>query len=129
MRTLLLAVVAAVALGFAYRATRPLEGTAWEVKTKADSFFSFSHRDTLIFKDGCLTSSRWADEGFAPAGYDATREEDKSASWGASLHRDGKGTVRWQGVARGDRIEGTMQWTAADGRVRRYKFKGVRKDA
>ncbi|MBI5239623.1 MAG: hypothetical protein HY926_04065 [Elusimicrobia bacterium] len=128
MKTLLLVAAAAVALGFAYRTTRPLEGTSWEVKTKADSFFSLSRRDTLIFKDGCLTSARWAQEGFAPAGYDAAREEDKSATWGAALHHDRKGTVRWQGIARGDRMEGTLQWTAADGRTRRYRFQGARKD-
>ena len=126
MRTLFLVGAAAIALGFAYQMTRPLEGTSWEVKTKADSFFSLSHRDTLIFKDGRLTSARWADQGFAPAGYAAKREEGKSASWAASLRQDGKGTLVWHGMARGDRMEGTLQWTSEDGRTRSYKFKGVR---
>lgn len=129
MKTLLLVLAGALAFVWAQgRMSRPLEGTAWEVRTRAESLFSFSRRDTLIFKDGCLTSARWADRGFAPSGYDATREEDRSAVWGAALHREGQGTLRWQGTARGDRMEGTMQWTASDGRVRRYRFKGVRRD-
>lgn len=129
MRTLLLVAVAAVALGWAHhRMDRPLEGTSWDVRAKPEALFAFSRKDTLIFKDGCLTSARWADQGFAPSGYDATREEDRSATWGAALHQEGQGTLRWQGTARGDRMEGTMQWTASDGRVRRYRFKGTRKD-
>jgi hypothetical protein len=129
MKTLLLVLAGAAALTFAYRRIgHPLEGTVWDVQVRADSAFAFARRDTLIFQDGRLTSARWAGEGFAPAGYEAPGEEGGTSSWGAALSRNGQGTVLWQGIARGDRIEGTLQRTAADGRTRRYRFKGVRKD-
>lgn len=125
MKTLLLVLAGAVAMVFARGwMNRPLDGTSWEVKTRADAVFALARRDTLIFKDGRLTSARWAGEGFAPGRYEASRG---AADWEAVLRQEGKGTVSWQGVARDDRMEGTLQWTAEDGRTRRYRFKGARR--
>ena len=47
----------------------PMEGTAWEIKLKADSIFSFAHKDTLIFDRGKLKAN-----GFTSAAYDAKRK-------------------------------------------------------
>ncbi|MBI5244904.1 MAG: hypothetical protein HY922_14655 [Elusimicrobia bacterium] len=128
MRTLFLAALVAAALAYAYRSGKNLDGTAWDVKLKPDSFFAFSRKDTLVFEDGLLTVAGYAKKGFAPAAYGSeSAGAEGGKAWQASMDLQGGGTSQWQGVARGDRIEGTVLWQETDGRTKRYTFKGRRK--
>jgi hypothetical protein len=115
--------LAAGAFAYYNQASRPLDGSAWDVRVKADSFLAFGHSDTLLFNEGRLTSAGCAAKGFAPADY--TTAED--GSWQASLAQAGQGMSQWQGTSHGDRIEGTMLQISPSGRVKRYTFKGRRK--
>ncbi|MFA6028901.1 MAG: hypothetical protein WC969_03500 [Elusimicrobiota bacterium] len=129
MRPLLLVAVAVVAMAYSARNASPLEGTAWEVQVKSDALFSCRRKDTLIFKDGLLTVASCAAEGVAPSSYGSEREgAGGAASWQAALHREGRGTWQWQGVMRGDAVEGSVLRTLPDGKVRRYRFTGTRRE-
>lgn len=125
MRTLLAAAVAVAGLAYARLAGGPLDGTSWEVKLKPDSFFSLSSRGTLAFERGRL--STWAGSPLdASQRYSSTRQAEGLLFSAASVTA-GSGTLTWQGVARGDRIEGLAVRLGADGSRRVYSFKGRRR--
>ena len=119
MRSLFLLALAGTAFAYYHHSSRPLDGTAWTVRVKADSFLAFGHSDTLIFDEGRLTSANSAAKGFAPAGYVSS----EGGSWQASSEEE-QGITQWQGTSHGDRIEGTMLRVSPNGRTKRYTFKG-----
>ena len=126
MTRLILGVIAGAALMYYRLFGGPMEGTAWEVSLKADSLFSFSHTDTLVFDKGKLKASGYQGTGFVPGSYSAKRVGgDVDAIWNASLTDDKKGTMTWHGLVRGDRIEG-IAILVKGGKEKRYTFTGKR---
>jgi len=124
---LLLAVVIAAGLAQAHHwFFQPMDGSAWDVRVKKESLFAFSHKDTLVFRDGRLTVASAAKEGIAPAGYSARRAGKAPQAWTAMLDEAGA-TARWEGTVRADRIEGFVVRSRADGRETRYRFSGKRR--
>ena len=122
MKRLLLGAVAGAALTYYRLFGGPLEGTAWEIKLKADSIFSFSHKDTLIFDRGQLKAS-----GFSSASYDAKRVGGEvDAIWNASMTSAERGTMTWHGLVKGDKIEGVAVLWTKDGKQKRFSFSGKR---
>jgi hypothetical protein len=101
----------------------PMEGTAWDIQLKADSFFSFSHHDKLVFEKGKLRT-----EGRPEAGAYTSKSVggDVDALWSAAMTDDSRGTMTWHGLVRGDMIEGVAILVTKDGREKRYTFSGKR---
>ena len=127
MRKLFFGTVAGLAVAYYRFFGGPLEGTAWEVKLKADTFFSFSHHDTLVFSRGKLLASGYQATGFEPGSYNAQNVGgDIDAIWNASLADSRKGTMTWHGLVRGDTIEGVAILWTKDGHQKRYTFSGKR---
>lgn len=130
MNRILLAASAALSLGYAALFGGPMDGTAWEVRVKSDSLFAISHRDTLTFQKGKLGSANWLSSGFSPAVYRVqSGPGDIDAVWNASLSHPEKGIMSWQGLVRGDRIEGVAVLWTPEGRPKRFTFQGRRKAA
>lgn len=128
MRKLLLALSTAIGLAYARLFGGPMDGTAYEVKVKADSFFAFSRRGTLVFEKGRLTAVTTLAEGFTPAVYHAQSGDDGIESvWNASLTHVEKGVMTWHGLVRGDHIEGVAVWWVKSGKPRRFTFSGSRR--
>lgn len=151
MKTLALAAAAAFAF-YHYPHLRPavfggpLDGSAWDVRVRANSLFSFSKRDTLVFQKGRLTSLRHLPEGYGPARYGVPGPQGELESilsrisgrnsvagtpmeFQSSLSHDEQGTLHWQGRVQGDFIQGTMTWLRKDGRVKEFTFRGSRRSA
>lgn len=128
MRRLLFAVAAGLGILYAALFGGPMDGTSWEVKIKPDSLLSFSHRDTLVFQRGRMSAAGFLSEGFSPAVYSARAAEGGlSTVWNAALTHAQDGIVSWNGLVRGDRIEGIAVWWTKGGGLKRFTFKGVRK--
>lgn len=127
MRTLLLALAAGAAIATATLFGGPMDGSVWEVKVKADSLIARSHRQTLVFRRGRLGVDGPLSEGFAASPYRAQPAFGDDAVWSAALSDPEKGVQSWQGLVRGERIEGVVAWWGKDGKPRRYTFKGSRK--
>lgn len=127
MRKLFFGTVAGIAVAYYRLFGGPMEGTAWEVKLKADTVFSFSHHDTLVFSRGKLVASGYQATGFEPGAYNAQNVGgDIDAIWNASLADSRKGTMTWHGLVRGDTIEGVAILWTKDGHQKRYTFSGKR---
>ena len=127
MKRLLLGAIAGAALAYYRLFGGPMEGTAWEIRLKADSFFAFSHTDTLVFERGKLKANGYQATGFGPGTYSARNiGGDVDAIWNASLVDAQKGTMTWHGLVRGDAIEGVAILSTKDGRHKRFTFSGKR---
>ena len=127
MRTLLLALAAGAAIAYATLFGGPMDGTVWEVKMRGDSLISRSHRQTLAFRRGRLSVEGPLSEGFQASPYRAKPAFGDDAVWSAALSHPENGIQSWQGLVRGERIEGTAVWWDKDGKPRRYTFRGTRK--
>lgn len=130
MKSLLLIAIVALVLAYHSMSGGPIDGTAWEVKLKSESFFSFAKKDTLIFQEGKVTVLGYLPEGFSAGLYrlDPTEKPEESV-WTTSFYHDRKGSVEWEGRIRGSKMQGTVVWTDLGGNVRRYRFKASRKSA
>ena len=127
MKRLALGAVAGAALAYYRFFGGPMEGTAWQIQLKADSVFSFSHADTLIFQRGKLKALGYEGTAFTAGAYSARNVGgDVDAIWNASQIDDKKGTMTWHGLVRGDTIEGVAILTTKDGKERRFSFTGKR---
>lgn len=125
MKRILLGVIAGLALGYYRFFWGPLEGTEWEIKLKSDSFFSFSHKDTLRFKKGKLRAEGYQVTGFDSGAYNAQNVGgDVDAIWNASLEDASRGTMTWHGLVRGDTMEGVAILWTRDGKQKRFTFSG-----
>ena len=129
MTKLLLAAVTALRMAWAILVGGGMDGTAWEVKVSRDSFFSIPRRETLVFEQGRMKIEGKVPAGFEPCAYKAESAAGADAVWNASSTSDEGGTVSWQGLVRGDRIEGVAIWWTKAGRQKRYVFTGSRKNA
>ncbi len=121
----------AAALGLAYSSLfgGPIDDSAWEIKIKRDTFFSFSsRRDTLIFENGKLTSAGGIARGFSSSAYDTSGDGTAATIWKAEMEDDEMGIMNWRGVIEGDRIKGKAVWLTKEGDVKRFTFKGSRKE-
>jgi hypothetical protein len=128
MKRAMLAVTAAVSLAWSRMFGGAMDGMAYDVKIKADSFFSFAHQDTLIFRDGRLTMAGFIASGFEPASY-TTQTLDDAEVWNASLTHPEKGVLSVQGLTRGDEIDGVAVLWTRDGKLKKFTFHGSRKTA
>ncbi|MFA6091927.1 MAG: hypothetical protein WCU88_07760 [Elusimicrobiota bacterium] len=124
----LLLAISLLLLVLAYRSFGgPLDGTAWEVRMRKDSFFALPRKDTLAFDRGKLTSAGSLDDGFSPGGYSATAEEGGDAAWQARLDAPDGRMLDWSGTVEGDHIEGRMTLRKGEDRPKDYVFRGTRR--
>lgn len=128
MMKILLAAVTALRLAWASLAGGGMDGTAWDVKVSRDSVFSIPRHETIVFEQGRMKVDGKLPP-FQSCLYKADSAVDADAVWNASATSEESGTVSWQGLVRGDRIEGVAVWWTKDGRQKRYVFKGSRKNA
>ncbi|MFA5140621.1 MAG: hypothetical protein WC728_15440 [Elusimicrobiota bacterium] len=124
----LLLVLALAAIVFAYRsiAAGPLDGSAWEVKVKRDSFLALSHADTIVFDRGHLSSARSVSGGCLPSGYSVRTDAGGASFESTQTGHDGS-VMEWRGEIRGDRVKGSLVVTRANGKSKQYAFRGRRK--
>jgi len=128
MMRLFLAVAVAAGLAQAHGwYFQPMDGSVWDVRVRREAFLSLSRKDTLIFEDGRLTVAGSAKKGMAPAGYLARRTDGQPQTWQATLQDVDGRTASWKGTIQGDRIEGVLVRSLADGKQKRYRFRGKRR--
>jgi len=129
MRFLCLAALLALAFVYFSRGARPsMDGSIWNVKLKPSSILSFSRKDTLVFNEGQVASSAYAAHGFLPAAYAAVHNGERNEdAWNAVAASRQEGTINWEGLVSGDKIQGTLVWYKADGKVEKLSFAGFRK--
>lgn len=107
-----------------------MDGTSWDVKVSPDSLFSFSQHGTLVFENGMLNVTGRLASGFTPALYLAQDGQGLADRvWNASLANAEQGIMNWQGLVRGDHIEGIAVWWTKNGKLKRFSFTGRRKTA
>ena len=127
MKRILLGAIAAGGLLYYRLVGGPMEGTAWDIQLKADSFFSFSHHDKLIFEKGKLRTEGRRGDFSAPGTYTSKNVGgDVDALWSAAMTDDARGTMTWHGLVRGNMIEGVAILVTKDGREKRFTFSGKR---
>lgn len=80
--------------------------------------------DDLVFTDGLFESTACRGFGFARTSYSASMEGD-AMRFLASATSATDGATEWNGVVRGNRVEGSMRWTNASGQVSEYHFTGT----
>ena len=119
--------LSAVNLLYAAMFGGPIDGTAWDVKVKADSLFHWtSQRETLVFHDGRAVIAGEVAKGYSPVLYDSN-EEGNGTAFSLILSDEGRDPVEWSGRIEGRRINGVVIVRGHDGRVLRYVFSGNRK--
>ena len=126
MRKILLGLAAAASLVYARLFGGSIDGTAWDIKMKPDSFFSFSHKGTLNFADGKLAAVLPQAAGFSPGSYQAQSTGAGGTLWSAAFAEAEHGALSMQGLIRGDAISGVAVLWQPDGSPKRFLFKGTR---
>jgi hypothetical protein len=126
MRLLLLLALAAILFAYRSIAAGPLDGSAWEVKVKRDSFLAISRADTLVFDRGHLSSARGVSTGHLPAGYSVRTDGGGVSFESTQLGSDGS-VMEWRGDIREDRVKGSLVITRPNGKAKQYVFRGRRK--
>jgi len=130
MKKVLLGLATAASLAYARFFGGSIDGTAWDVKIKADSLLSFSHSATLSFEQGRLSAILPLAAGFAPGNYQSQSVEMPGGTiWSAALSEASHGVMSWQGLIRGDEIQGIAVLWRPDGKPERFLFKGTRHGA
>ena len=105
----LTALALALSLGAAAQAA-DLDGTRW----KAGERKLLGGEDVLTFEGGRFSSAEWVPSGFNAGPYDA-RRDCNAVAWSA-LQQNAQGeTLKWEGVRKGDRMEGSTRYFRADG--------------
>lgn len=105
-----------------------MDGSAWEVKLRADTLFASSSRETLLFEKGRFTAAAHAGSGFSASEYSAQSfDGDVDMIWNASLPHAERGVMTWHGLVRGDEIEGIAVLWRKDAKPKRFTFHGTRK--
>lgn len=106
-----------------------MDGTAWDVKIKSESLFSFARAETLVFEKGRVSMLRGRPESFEPAVYSAETLDiaNGESVWHASLGDTDRGVMTWHGLVRGDSIEGVAVLWPPQGKPKRFTFKGTRR--
>lgn len=104
----------------------PMDGTVWDVRVKPNSWFAFSHQDTLLFDSGRVTAVKLLAAGYSAGSYSASGTDGR-LSWQASSDNGKSGTLEWTGRIVNDHIEGEIVQRDLDGRIRQLRFRGIRK--
>jgi hypothetical protein len=104
----------------------PMDGTVWEVRIKPDSWFSFSHKDTLVFDSGRMAAVNYMATGFPSGPYSAAGHKGQ-CSWQVSFQRSNAETLEWTGRVQNDRMEGDIVQHESTGRIRQFHFRGTRR--
>jgi len=81
--------------------------------------------DQLVFERGGFESRNCVAAGLLMTSYAAEAYEG-TITFAAQTAAESAGFVEWSGDVEGDRIEGTLTWTAPDGRVVYFSFSGRR---
>lgn len=130
MKKVLLGLATAAGLAYARLFGGSIDGTAWDVKVKADSLFSFSRSGTLSFEKGRLNALLPQAAGFAPGNYQSQSVGMPGGTiWSAALEEASRGVLSWHGLIRGDEIQGIAVLWRTDGKPERFLFKGKRHGA
>ena len=108
-------------------AATALEGTKWQVTVTPDAAAKKAgekaSKDTLIFKNGHMTSTACVKYGFSATPYTATAS-GQGASFQTTQSSKKEGTMVWSGQAVGNTISGTTMWTKKNGEMLHYQFSG-----
>ncbi len=130
MNKILLGLAAAASIAYARLFGGSIDGTAWDVKIKADSLIAFSHRGTLSFDKGRLNAALPLASGFGSGDYQSQSVSTPGGTvWTAALSEASQGVLSWQGIILGDEIQGIAVHWRPDGKPERFLFKGTRHGA
>ena len=80
-------------------------------------------KDEFIFKEGRFRSTACDPYGFGDAAY-TTTAEGETAMFEAETNSPTDGTMKWRGIVKGDRVEGTSMWYRPGKDVVEHWFKG-----
>ena len=105
----------------------PLDGTKWKIRGMPDEtarrMGEKPSRDTLMFKEGHMTSTACVKYGFKASPYTAS-QSGTASSLNTEQVSPKHGTMTWAGQVQGEAITGTMVWTKTDGTRLQYTFEG-----
>jgi hypothetical protein len=104
----------------------PMDGTVWDVNIRPNSWFSLSHRDTLVFDTGRLTAVNYLASGYASGSYSAAGQGGEY-SWQSSFQRYGRESLSWTGHVQDNFVEGEIVQHDSSGRTHTLHFKGTRR--
>lgn len=127
-----LASAAFAAINFVYASVYggPMDGTVWDVKVKEDGFFSWgSRRDTVVFARGRMVVAGDVAQGAPTPLYEAAAAAGEATAFAAVLEHPLRGRFEWVGKADGGHIDGHINVVLPDGRVKRLKFWGEKKES
>ena len=109
--------------------TGPLDGTKWKIRGIPDEaakrMGEKPSKDSLIFKEGNMTSTACVRYGFKASPY-TTSEAGTAWSLNAEQVSPKHGKMTWGGQVHGESITGTMVWTKTDGTTLHYTFEGMK---
>ena len=115
-----------VSPGMVHAAT-PLDGTKWQITITPDAAAKKAgektSKDTLIFKDGQMTSTACVKYGFAHSAYTAAGTST-APSFQAEQTSAKEGKMTWAGQVAGGTIGGMAVWTKKNGQVLNSTFTG-----
>lgn len=126
IRLVLLAVIGSAVWAYNSFGWAELDGSAWDVKVRAQAVFALPRRDTLVFDRGHFSSAKRLAEGFLPAHYSFDRSAENFGHFTASQKGEDGSTLQWRGVIRGDRVKGTL-WRVTERGAEKYSFRGRRR--
>ena len=105
----------------------PLDGTKWKLRGRPDEaakrMGEKPSKDTLIFKEGHMTSTSCVKYGFRASPYTAA-QSGTTWAFGTEQMSPKDGKTAWSGTVNGEVLTGTMVWTKMDGSRFRYTFEG-----
>ncbi len=111
-------------------AATPLDGTKWQITITPDAAAKKAgekvSKDTLIFKDGQMTSTACVKYGFAHSAY-TTASTPAAPSFQTEQTSAKEGKMTWAGQVAGNTISGTTVWTKKNGQVLNSTFTGKKK--
>lgn len=120
--------IAALALIFPFTALAAgrdqFEGK-WTVTVMPDDGGK-SYQETLVFKTGKFTWQSGKAHGFGEIEYEADVRGGQSATFTATGKSEKEGTIKWTGNMAATTIQGTFNWTKADGSTASFTFNGMR---
>lgn len=96
----------------------------WAVTVTSDDGKTYD--DTLTFAGGKFISQKQKSMGFTEAEYDADVRGGQAATFTATAKSKKEGSAKWTGTVAATEINGTLEWTKADGSVVNYTYRGSR---
>ena len=107
---------------------RPLDGIRWKIQITPDEVARRAgekpSKDTLVFKNGEMTSTACVKYGFKASPYTASQS---GSSWSFTSEQVSakQGKTAWSGTVNGETVNGTMVWTKPDGTTLHAAFAGT----